>query len=97
MDLRFFNVSMAVRGSEQGCLVFFGGNLVAVLVLLGDLHEDNTGKWFLEIAFHERIINHGNLFGSMKEAETWLMDCLTSSRTCNDGSVAESRNGHEQG
>jgi hypothetical protein len=78
MDLKFVPVSIPVRGSVEGHLVFLADSLVAVLVLLGDLHEDNAGKFFLETAFHEKIINNGRIFDSMIGAESWIRDCLAS-------------------
>ncbi|TGD97664.1 hypothetical protein [Methylobacterium nonmethylotrophicum] len=81
MDLKLVPVEIAVSGSVEGRLVFLADSLVAVLVLLGDLHEGNAGKWFLEIAFHEKIIDRGHIFGSLIEAESWITDCLASS--CN--------------
>ena len=78
MDLDLVPVKISVYGSVEGRLVFVSDCLVAVLVLLGDLHEDNAGKWFLEIAFHEKIISHRRIFGSMTEAESWIKDCLAS-------------------
>lgn len=78
MDLKLVPIGIAVRGSVKGCLVFLSDSLVAVLVLLGELHEDNAGKWFLEIAFHEKISCRCRVFNSMIEAESWIGDCLAS-------------------
>lgn len=79
MDLKFVSVGIAVIGSEEGRLVFLGDSLVAVLVLLGGLHGDNAEKWFLEVAFHERIMSRSRIFGSIGEAEEWIRDRLASS------------------
>ncbi len=78
MDLKLVPIAIAVHGSAEGRLVLLSESLVAILVLLGDLHEDNAGKWFLEIAFHEKISCRCRLFNSMIEAERWIKDCMAS-------------------
>lgn len=79
MNLKFTPITIAVRGSTEGHLVFLDDSLVAILVLLGNLHEDNAGKWYMETAFHESMVGKGHIFGSIIEAENWIRGCLASS------------------
>jgi len=44
-------VRVATREEGNGLLVFDDGSLVAVLVQLSEIHEDDAGKWFLEAGF----------------------------------------------
>ncbi len=51
MDITTQPVLIAGSPDEEGRLVFAGGRLVAVLVRLSEVHQDQAGWWFLEVGF----------------------------------------------
>ncbi len=57
---------------EQGCLVFAGDRLVAVLVRLSDEHEDLAGQWFYEHGFGPFDGPAHPVFPTIEEAQDWI-------------------------
>jgi len=58
---------------RDGRLVYFGGELAAVLVQLEDeIHGPDRGKWFLETGFGSLALHPAPLFASLGDAEAWL-------------------------
>ncbi|WP_287744815.1 hypothetical protein [Methylobacterium sp.] len=65
-------------GGQDGLLVFFADQLVAVLVRLEGTHDPNTtlqGQWFLEAGFGPcQAWNKGQVFATQDEAVAWVRD-----------------------
>ncbi|GJD99881.1 hypothetical protein [Methylobacterium isbiliense] len=65
-------------GGQDGLLVFFAKQLVAVLVLLEDKNAPDTtlrGQWFLEAGFGPcQAWNKGQIFATRDEAVAWIRD-----------------------
>ena len=57
MTLTFQAVQVANGHDEEGRLVFAEGRLIAVLVQLSGLHEEQgvEGQWFLETGYGRRL------------------------------------------
>ena len=67
-------VKVAVDGGEEsGFLVLNGDVLVAVLTRLSHpMHEDDTGRWYLEAGFGRCAMQRARL----EDALRWLASCL---------------------
>lgn len=80
MSLHLQPVHVATEGHDvESHLVFADGFLVAVLVQLGEQHEDEAGRWFLEAGFGR--VEHVNppTFGDLEEAQDWIEQRLADS------------------
>ncbi|QEE37904.1 MULTISPECIES: hypothetical protein [unclassified Methylobacterium] len=79
MNLRLQPVQVATNSDDtESQLVFADGFLVAVLVRLSEQHEDDAGRWFLEAGFGPIDLNCPPLFIDLDEAQTWILDQLSS-------------------
>lgn len=79
MNLRLQPVQVATKSDDTDSqLVFADGFLVAVLVRLSEQHEDDAGRWFLEAGFGPIDLNCPPLFIDLDEAQTWILDQLSS-------------------
>ena len=77
MSLHLQPVQLASGCNDgESHLVFADGLLVAVLVRLSDLHEEESGKWFLEAGFGP-IWGRGHpSFASLDAAQAWITNRL---------------------
>ena len=57
---------------EDGCLVFAGNRLVAVLVRLSDHHEDVAGHWYYEHGFGPYDGPAHPVFTTIEAAQDWI-------------------------
>ena len=76
-----FTVQPVRVASEEGdgLLVMNDGALVAVLVRLSDLHEDQAGMWYLEAGIgplHD--LAHGLVIEDLQTALDYIRDQVTS-------------------
>lgn len=78
MALTIQPVLVATGEEGEGCLVFADGWLVAVLVRLSDLHEDEAGCWFLEKGFGVPDAPVGAVFQDLDSAQDWISASLAS-------------------
>jgi hypothetical protein len=79
MSLRLQPVQVATNSDDtESQLVFADGYLVAVLVCLSELHEDEAGKWFLEAGFGPVDPLFPPLFVDLDEAQAWILEQLSS-------------------
>lgn len=77
MTLRLQPVQIATGSNDsEGQLVFREGFLVAVLVHLSDDHEDDAGKWYLEVGFGQLATAHSPTFPDLDEAQDWIRQRL---------------------
>jgi hypothetical protein len=60
---------------REGLLVFWGTDLLAVLVRLSpQTHDGQGGLWFLEAGFGACADKRPPLFGNPEDAEPWLSE-----------------------
>ena len=61
-----------VRITTESHLVFANGFLVTALVQLGEQHQHEVGRWFLEAGFGR--VDHVNppTFDDLEEAQNWI-------------------------
>jgi hypothetical protein len=57
---------------SESHLVFADGFLVAILVQLGEQHEDEAGMWFLEAGFGPVDRINPPTFINLDEAQMWI-------------------------
>ena len=57
---------------EEGCLVFAGNRLVAVLVRLSDQHEHVAGHWYYEHGFGPYDGPAHPVFATIEAAQDWI-------------------------
>jgi hypothetical protein len=58
---------------EEGLLVFdMDQRLVAVLVRLSEQHEEQAGRWFLEVGFGRLDGPNHPVFTDLDEAQDWI-------------------------
>jgi len=73
MDLTLQPVRVRTASEdERGLLVFADGALVAVLVCLSDVHEEDAGLWFLEAGFGSMASLHPAKFADLDAAQAWI-------------------------
>ena len=73
MKLGFQRVTVDTHApDDEGCLVFAGNRLVAVLVRLSDLHGREAGRWYLEHGFGRLDGPAHPIFDDLDEAEDWV-------------------------
>ena len=73
MSLHLQPARVAAGGNDtESQLVFEAGFLVAVLVRLSDDHEDEAGKWFLEVGFGPLDVVMRPTFADLDEAQDWI-------------------------
>ena len=73
MSLHLQPVQVATNSSDNhGLLVFYNDSLVAVLVQLSDDHEDDAGKWFLEVSFGRLVTMDPPIFADLDDANIWI-------------------------
>ncbi len=74
MKLTLQAVQVANGHDEEGRLVFADGRLIAVLVQLSDMHEEQgvTGHWFLETGYGRRLAGEHPAFPDLSAAEEWI-------------------------
>jgi hypothetical protein len=56
---------------EDGRLMYVGERLVAVIVMLSDIHAESSGRWFIEATFG--VNRSDETFGSADEAAEWIL------------------------
>jgi hypothetical protein len=61
---------------SESHLVFADGLLVAVLVHLSELHEEEAGKWYLEAGFGPISGREHPSFVNLDAAQAWIMQRL---------------------
>ena len=79
MKLTLQAVQVANDHNEEGRLVFADGRLIAVLVQLSDMHEEQgvTGHWFLETGYGRRLDGGEHpTFPDLSAAEEWIRQRL---------------------
>ncbi|MFC3077334.1 hypothetical protein ACFODL_04460 [Phenylobacterium terrae] len=76
MTLRFQPVLVATGEEGEGQLVFWEDHLVAVLVRLSALHDEASGRWFLEAAFGRLDGPAHPTFATLDEARSWIEAAL---------------------
>ena len=72
MDLTLQPVLVATGEEGEGVLVFCNGRLVAILVRLSDLHEEQAGWWFLETGFGPLEGPQHPSFPDLDGASAWM-------------------------
>ncbi|KQP89391.1 hypothetical protein [Methylobacterium sp. Leaf117] len=82
MSLHLQPVQLAT-GSEdsESHLVFADGLLVAILVHLSDMHEEDAGKWYLEAVFGPTWGREHPSFVDLDAAQAWIASRLGASQT----------------
>ena len=82
MSLHLQSVQLAT-GSEdsESHLVFADGLLVAILVHLSDMHEEEAGKWYLEVGFGPRWGREHPSFADLDAAQAWITQRLGNGQT----------------
>lgn len=83
------------RGSEDGCLVFADGCLVAVLVRLAQDYDALAGRWFVEVGFGPCAFVQAPIFASLDEAKCWV--CVQMVKRSRAGAGQASRPGMGRG
>lgn len=78
MSVSFQPVQVAI-GSDgaESRLVLHDGALVAVLVLLSELHGDDAGRWYLEAGFGRLDHSRPPTFVDLDEARAWIAKRLS--------------------
>lgn len=76
MNLTLQPVMVDTGEEGEGCLVFAGGWLVAVLVRLSDNHADTEGFWFLEKGFGRLDCPDPPSFSDLATAQQWIREHL---------------------
>jgi hypothetical protein len=72
---------------EEGCLIFVGGKLAAVLVRLSPEHGARSGRWFVEKGFGRFDGPSHPIFPDVEAAQDWIslrMQAADASRTPRD-------------
>lgn len=64
------------NGDTEAQLVFVDGDLIAVLVHLSEVHDDEAGMWFLEAWFGGGYVSHPPTFVSLDRAQGWIEERL---------------------
>ena len=81
MNIRFQPVQVATGSDDQESqLVFADGFLAAVLVRLSDQHEEDAGKWFLEVGFGRVDDFRAPIFRDLDAARIWIEGRLMGNR-----------------
>lgn len=81
MSLRLQRASVATGGHDtEGLLIFHADVLTAVIVRLSDDHEDEAGKWFLEVGFGPLEMRPAPTFTDLDEAQDWILHRLEEHR-----------------
>ena len=81
MSLQLQPIKVATGSADsESQLVFFNGFLVAVLVHLSDLHEEESGMWFLEAGFGPLSGPERAPFANLDVAQAWITYCLGKDR-----------------
>ena len=57
---------------EDGCLIFAGDKLAAVLVRLSAEHDEKAGGWFLEKGFGRLDWPSHPIFPDLQAAQDWI-------------------------
>ena len=79
MNLRLQPVKVATGSDDtESQLVFADGYLVAVLVRLSDVHQDEAGMWYLEAGFGPVDDLRKPTFAGLDEAQDWITKRLAS-------------------
>ena len=74
MSLRLQSVRVATGSDDtEGQLVFHDGFLGAVLVRLSAAHEEEVGRWFLEVGFGRLDTVLQPTFADLGEARAWIV------------------------
>lgn len=73
MTITFQPVRVGTGADEEGSLVFSDDRLVAVLVRLSEANEIAPGQWFYETGFGPLNIPENPTFGSLEEAEEYIV------------------------
>ena len=78
MTLTFQAVQVANGHDEEGRLAFAEGRLIAVLVQLSGLHEEQgvAGQWFLETGYGRGLAGEHPTFPNLSAAEEWIQQRL---------------------
>ncbi len=74
MKLTLQAVQVANGHDEEGRLVFAEGRLIAVMVQLSGLHEEQgvAGQWFLETGYGHGLSGEHPTFPDLSAAEKWI-------------------------
>jgi hypothetical protein len=67
---------------EEGCLIFFGEKLVAVLVRLSTTQGDLVGRWYLEKGFGRLDGPDHPSFANLDAAQDWITLRLAEQAEC---------------
>lgn len=71
--LTFEPVTLDARhGDVEGRLIYREGRLLAVATRLGDGHDAETGRWFVEVVFNDEAEPLHDTFASLSELEARL-------------------------
>lgn len=73
MKLTLQSAHVASPEQGEGCLVFCDGWLVAVLVQLSELHQEDAGRWFLEAGFGRLQGPVQPTFANLDKAQAWVL------------------------
>jgi hypothetical protein len=78
MKLTFQAVQVANGHDEEGRLVLAEGRLIAVLVPLSGLHEEQgvAGQWFLETGYGRGLSGEHPTFSDLSAAAEWIQQQL---------------------
>lgn len=82
MSLHLQPVQLATGSDDsEGQLVFSDGLVVAVLVHLSEMHEEEAGMWYLEAGFGPISSREQLSFVDLDAATAWIMQRLGGGRT----------------
>ena len=82
MSLQLQPVELATEsGGSESYIVFSDGFLVAVLVRLSGLHQEEAGMWFLETGFGRLSGPEQPPFPSLDVVQAWIMQRSGTERT----------------
>jgi hypothetical protein len=76
VNLELRHVVIADEGGQEGRLVFRDGQLIAVLALLSEAHDDLAGHWYVEAVFGKlaNSLSPQPAFKDLHAAQTWLAE-----------------------
>jgi hypothetical protein len=71
-------VIVADEDGQEGRLVFRNGQLIAVLALLSESHDELAGHWYVEALFGTlaNSLSPQPAFKDLEAAQTWLNEML---------------------
>jgi hypothetical protein len=74
VSLSFQPVELDTDGYDsEAMLVFRDGRLLAIVCCLGEIHEAEEGKWFVEKGFGRLDGRPAGTFGTLDDFKSWAL------------------------